>query len=80
MRFLGKQKFGTPLGNVQFKTRVLIGVGRTIKTVMFLKERTTKCKCQIPKNVTIESKKSGRQFLHSYIQIGLLIFSLFSTQ
>lgn len=67
---LGKQDFGTPRGNVQFKTKVLISVERTIKTIVFLKKRTTKFKRQIPKNVTIESQRLEDNFSALAFRLG----------
>lgn len=75
MGILGKQDFGTPRGHAQFKTNVIISVERTIKTIVFLKERTTKCNRQIPKNVTIESQSLEDNFSTLAFRLGLVILS-----
>ena len=62
-------------GNVQFKTKVLISTGRTIQTAVFWKERTTNWKCQISKNVTIESQSLKDNVFTLAFRIGLFMLS-----
>lgn len=69
---LGKQDLGTRPGNGQLKTIILISVGRTVKTIMFLRERPTKWKCKTPEGVTNERQSP---LLH---KVGFFHSSLYS--